>query len=163
VEVIPPGGPASPPLDEVPGSGFRWKRNDGVLCQVTYCLEPEPTARGRFVVAIPPTSFHDVPTRKLAPSGTWIVRLTNLSLESDDLVQAWIQRDDTPYGYPRRGRQSHFDHPCYVRYDRAGRPVEEDDPDCAIRRAGSINAIATGRETIVIGGLLRKELRPPPY
>jgi hypothetical protein len=32
-----------------------------------------------------------------------------------------------------------------------------------VKRAGSINAIATGKDTIVIGGLLRKELRPPAY
>jgi hypothetical protein len=80
-------------------------------------------------------------------------------------VQGWIQRDDTPLGYPIRGRQSYFDEACYVRFDAQGREIEEDSnqPLCLVKRAGSINAIATGNQTIVAGGYLRKELRIARY
>jgi hypothetical protein len=93
----------------------------------------------------------------------WRLTLENLRLSAAKRVYAWVQRDDAPPGYPVRGRQSFFDHECYHRFDDAGREIEGDDPNCVIKRAGSINAIATGRETVVMGGLLRRELRAAKY
>ena len=105
----------------------------------------------------------------LAPSGWWIVRLRNASPGAVDPVHAWVQRDDTPPGYPVRGRQSYFDEACYVRFDAQKREVEEDAHPaqaaslCHIKRAGLINALATGNQTAVAGGYLRKELRIARY
>jgi hypothetical protein len=164
ITITPPGGPASPPLgDEEDGKGWEWKPGNDVLCWVvyqTYLLNQ----RGRFFVALLPTAFLDAPG-DLAPSGVWTVKLQNVSLAKIASVHAWIQRDDTPFGYPIRGRQSYFDEACYVRFDAQGREVEEDPapPSCHLRRTGLINAIATGNETIVAGGYLRRELRFARY
>ena len=59
-------------------------------------------------------------------------------------VRAWIQRDDSVIGFPRRGRQSHFDDPAYERFDAWGRPCTEDNKRSYVKRAGTINGLATG-------------------
>ena len=172
LRVRPPYGDPSGWLEEDSGSGLRWASNGAVLCEARYRHIPEPTKRGMFLVALQPTTSVD-PTlsgaaaKPAAPSGLWTIELENVSLKGNDLVEAWIQRDDTPFGFRRRGRQSYFDEPCYERFDAQGRAIEEDNHpqqrSCQIKRAGSINAIATGRETIVVGGKLRKEKRRARY
>jgi hypothetical protein len=121
-----------------------------------------------FLVGLQPTKS-DAPARygkpnPVAPSGTWTVSLVNTGLGKEP-VEAWIQRDDTPYGFPRRGRQSYFDHACYERFDHGGRLIEDDSKQrpCIIKRAGSMNAIATGKETFVVGGFVRKSRMPAEY
>jgi hypothetical protein len=121
-----------------------------------------------FLISLQPTMRIEsrnspVPLDPIAPPGLWTLTLRNRALSSTETLEAWVQRDDAPVGYPRRGRQAYFDAPSYRRYDEAGRPIEEDDPACPVKRAGSINAIATGRDTIVIGSLMREEQRAPPY
>jgi hypothetical protein len=119
-----------------------------------------------FEIRLNPTARLD-PAIVLAPAGTWRVTLTDTGLTPRDRVQAWIQRDESLYGYPRRGRQSYFDHADYVRFDHGGRAVADDAsaPRCLVKRAGLINAIATGPgaivgrravQTIVIGGYQRR-------
>ena len=51
---------------------------------------------------------------QLAPSGVWTVRLQNVLLKPEQTANAWIERDDLVYGYPRGGRQSYFDEPCTI-------------------------------------------------
>src|SRR5512134_4005559 len=79
------------------------------------------------------------------------------------MVHAWIERDDTPYGYQKRGRQSYFDDARYQRFDDGGRYVEIDQFNCPVKRATLISSIATGGCPIVIGGLLRKEMLAVRY
>jgi hypothetical protein len=150
-------------------------RNDGeVICAAQAFSEPFPTERRFFLVHLQPTArLHPTATpqeaKRIAPHGVWTIRLHNVSLGSRQTVQAWIQRDDTPYGYPIRGRQSYFDDPRYLRFSAQGREIEEDPPlvqpalVSPVKRASSINAIATGAQTIVAGGHLRKELRLARY
>ena len=120
-----------------------------------------------FLVTLSPTTDFDATgstnATSVAPSGTWTLLLKNISVGGTELVHAWIQRDDTPYGYPVRGRQSYFTDFAYRRFDEAGREIEDDIPGALVKRAGTINAMATGDLPVVIGGLLRKELRPARY
>ena len=44
-----------------------------------------------------------------------------------------------------------------------GEVPERDEPKSAVKRAGTLNPIATGRHTIVIGGFRRKDLLPADY
>jgi hypothetical protein len=99
-----------------------------------------------------------VPT---APSGTWRVEIHNLG--SAFPIDAWVQRGDTPFGYPLWGRQSRFDDDLYQRFDLAGRLQEEDTGLSSIRRRGTINALGTGQRAIVIGGFRRSDCRPSRY
>lgn len=163
-----PQGDVSPPLEENDSYTLQYDVDGKVLCEARYHFSPAPTTRGMFLISLQPTMRIEsenspVPTDPIAPAGLWNLRLKNLGLSPQEAIEAWVQRDDAPFGYPRRGRQAYFDVPSYEIYDHDGRPLEEDDPACAVKRSGSINAIATGKDTIVIGGLLRRELRAPAY
>ncbi|MBB3019690.1 hypothetical protein FHR70_002755 [Microvirga lupini] len=163
-----PQGDVSPPLEENDSDYLQYEIGGKVICEARYHFFPAPTGRGMFLISLQPTTRLEaekspVPTDPVAPAGLWNLTLKNLGLSALQAVEAWVQRDDAPVGYPRRGRQSYFDVPSYEIYGHDGKPLEEDDPDCPVKRAGSINAIATGKDTIVIGGLMRKELRPPAY
>jgi hypothetical protein len=164
VSVSAPGGVGGTlPLDE--GSGSQpWVENGNVLAQVDYNYEP---LRGRsmFRIYVNPTAtqIDFTPSLPLAPAGLWSIVLENALLTPQDEVHLWARRAEAPYGYPIRGRQSFFDDPAYQRYDDAGRDIEVDDPGSIVKRYGSINGLATGREPSVIGGAMRKELRPAKY
>jgi hypothetical protein len=163
-----PQGEISPPLEENDSFILQYEVPGNVLCEARYHFFSAPTARGMFLISLQPTMRLEsenspVPTDPVAPAGLWNLSLKNLGLSPYEAVEAWVQRDDAPVGYRRRGRQAYFDVPSYKIYGHDGRPLEEDVPACPVKRAGSINAIATGKSTIVIGGLLRKELRPPAY
>lgn len=163
-----PQGDVSPPLEENDSFVLQYEVGGKVLCEARYHFRSAPTGRGMFLISLQPTTRIEsenspVPTDPVAPAGLWNLTLKNLALSSYEDIEAWVQRDDAPVGYRRRGRQSYFDVPAYEIYGHDGRPLEEDDPACPVKRAGSINAIATGKDTIVIGGLLRKELRSPAY
>ncbi len=164
ITVTPPGGPESPPLEEVSGAGFAFKRGGDTVCKVVYREEPAPAGRGRFFISTLPTAYPK-PVTKLAPSGVWIIKLKNKALGKEETVRAWIQRDDTLYGNGHRGRQSFFDEPCYKRYDEQGWIIADDglQPPCTVKRAGLLNAIATGEEPLVIGGYRRKETSLADY
>jgi hypothetical protein len=163
LSVVAPGGGGTAILDEdaPPGQNRKdWVVDGAVLCSAYYDHMPS-SSRGRFAVWIRPTARVDG-AGPVAPAGLWTIKLENSSLKSGEAVHARIRRDEPPYGYPRRGRQSYFDDPVYERYDSAGRPVEEDNASI-VKRVGSMNALATGEAPSVIGGVLRKELRPAPY
>jgi hypothetical protein len=117
------------------------------------------SARGLFLIAVDQTAGPSKHKHPLAPCGTWRLKLKNVALKSSDMVQAWVQRDDTLRGYPIRGRQSHLTDWRYTRFDSEGRLFEQDlPPESLIKRASTLNAIATGQEPVVVGGFLRKQM-----
>ncbi|MBD2748024.1 hypothetical protein IC232_15090 [Microvirga sp. BT688] len=163
-----PQGDVSPPLQENDSFILQYELADNVLCEARYHFFSASSARGMFLISMQPTMRIEsenspVPTDPVAPAGLWNLTLKNQGLSPQEAIEGWVQRDDAPVGYRRQGRQAYFDVPSYEIYGHDGRPLEEDDPASPVKRAGSINAIATGKNTIVIGGLLRKELRPPVY
>ena len=115
------------------------------------------------------------PTRSLegealAPCGVWTITVS--SVASIKGVHAWVQRDDAAFGFVRRGRQSFFDDPDYVRFDDdlrirgkrgVGLPMVEDTGGSYVKRAGTLNAIATGDLTIVVGGFRESDGSEVPY
>jgi hypothetical protein len=155
VQVVTPTGAASAWVRE--GQVHAWQPHNDVLAKVVYFNGvPGGRARNMILVAVAPTATLD-PVNEIAPAGRWRirVRLPQAAKPVDETVHAWIQRDDTPLGYPPRGRQSYFDDPLYTRYDNLG-PVEEDDGASYVTRNATLNAIATGFETIVIGGYVAR-------
>ena len=114
----------------------------------------EPTAPALPLDANEPT----------APAGLWKVRVKNTSATQLE-INAYIQRDDTIYGRKSMGRQSYFDDPGYARHDTQGEPLEFD-PDANssyVLRRGTLNALATGKHTYVIGGYRRTDRMPARY
>jgi len=159
IEVTTPTGDRSPAIHA--GDEWVWMPGSAPLCKVLY-LSPPPlgVARDRVFIAVAPTVALEAGP-EVAPFGSWRVQVTNRARKVT--LDAWIQRDDTPYGYPRRGRQSRFEDPLYQYVDDAGRKDLEDNPASAVKRDGSMSAIATGRKTVVIGGFRRNDWHPAAY
>ena len=107
--------------------------------------------RTQFCIAVHPTARHDQ-NGTVAPAGLWKITLRNVSLVDDEVVDAWIERDDTAYGYRRRGRQSYFEDDNYQVYNENGfLVVDDDDNKSPVKRRGMLNALATGDRTLVVG------------
>jgi subtilisin family serine protease len=98
------------------------------------------------------------PTRRSSPAltgatsshGDWKIKLIN-EAAAPLFASAWIERDNVSFGQRRRGRQSYF-------VD-AGEPRKSNNPRYShplraerITGFGTMNGIATGRETTVVGG-----------
>ena len=105
--------------------------------------------RPQISIYVAPTAQAD-PNPRIAACGTWLIELKNIG--SEVAVEAWVQRGDTPFGYPLAGRQSRFDDPDYVCFTPSGREQQNDVGPSPIRRRGTVNALATGQHTIVVGG-----------
>ena len=108
----------------------------------------------RILIALAPTdlSFLETVTRNPAPSGLWQVT-ASCDLEPEERIQAWIQRDESPYQYRGNARQSYFDDPGYTRFDQYGYPLEIDDGGSHVKRAGSLSGIATSDQIVVVAGV----------
>lgn len=127
----------------------------------------QPDRAMAMIAAGSTRSFTD---EALAPCGIWTITVS--SAASIKGVHAWVQRDDAAFGFVRRGRQSFFDDPDYVRFDDdvrikgkrgVGLPVVEDKDKSYVKRAGTLNAIATGDLAIVVGGFRESDGSEVPY
>jgi hypothetical protein len=120
--------------------------------------------RQRILLAINPT-VRNLDGRDLAPAGRWRLSIRNLT-EQTITAHLYVQRDDTPFGYPRRGRQSYLDHPgAYERDEQTG-DYRVQGPECPIIYQETLSAIATSSEakpdhTIVVGAAEASECCPP--
>lgn len=160
VRVFSPGG-SVPVMSVTRGVVAPWPMSVQVLARSQYQpagLPPQPH-RDRIDVQLAPTTTHN-PIEGVAPAGTWKVVIKNKGPSYSAEINAWVQRDDTPYGWPITGRQSRFDDRDYPRFDASGRYVRDqaagselaiDSLASRVKHAGSINAIATGQEPVVIG------------
>ena len=125
--------------------------------------------RGVFILSLHPTFRHEPGAflsglkTQMALHGKWTIAFDNQALAAGDHINAWIERDVRLHGYPLRGRQAYFDDDDYQRFNVQGRTIVEDgDPVQAatpslVKRAGNLNAIATGDEVIVAGGFVVQE------
>lgn len=116
--------------------------------------------RPRILLAVAPTADLRSPPRT-APSGTWQIEIRNKRAATT--IDAWIQRGDTPFGYPLWGRQSRFEDKDYVRFDLAGRLEQDDLGPSPVRRESTVNALATGLHTVVVGGFRLSDRRASEY
>jgi hypothetical protein len=141
--------------------------------RVIWTFNSTPTTasdRVAILLWIAPTTALD-PADAIAPSGTYTVEVRNVGAASCS-VNAWIQRNDTPFGYPIRGRQSHFDDPLYERFKPSpgdlgggapsGGPQEVDNASY-VKRFGTVSAMATSDQPIVIGGFRRSDRTASRY
>lgn len=151
VQLTPPGHAPLPALRW--GESGTWNTADGQpLCGLIY---PKSVATGTSgtcaLLALAPTfSFdHAVAT---APAGVWEVKIAN-TLAGKVTVDAYVERDDQIIGVQTGARQSHFEDRWY---DTSGNPdsfVDHPDNPSPIRRSGNFNSIATGANTVSVGGV----------
>jgi hypothetical protein len=127
-----------------------WTRHDG---------------RRLFRIAIAPTARPQPDPRPLAPAGAWRLVFTPGGKPMHDPAHAWVQRDDSLYGYPQRGRQSYFEDHAYERFDPLGYAADEDPPGSTspITRTSLLNTIATSPHVVVAGGYRTRDLRIARY
>lgn len=121
--------------------------------------------RVRLFLAINPTGRND-DRRDLAPSGGWKVSIRNLTKKTLE-ARFYIQRDDTPFGYPRRGRQSRFDDAKAHERDPVTGDYRLQARDCPIIYEDTLSSIATcsdkdpDRLVFVIGAAEATDNNPP--
>ena len=120
-------------------------------CGVVYFdrVADSPDNGTMVLVALAPTVSTD-PSVPTAAAGVWTVELTNVGKSDPGEIHAWIERDDTPFGHPTRGRQSYFVDPKHGAAGQRPGPLG-DGAQAYVKRAGAFNTIATGAETIVAG------------
>lgn len=140
---------------------IEWPSKAALVLRVTYPAVPAYGKRNVITLWLAPTTSLEA-AAPVAPSGTWRITVTNVGM-TPLCIDSWIWRDDTPFGYPIRGRQSRFEDADYVRFDAQGRLIEDDIGPSYVKRNGSMNGIATGSETGVIGGCRRTDLHAAPY
>jgi hypothetical protein len=177
VRVCPPGpsAAASPSISHPGTRTSELKSGEQVVCQIHYTHMGESAGHGVVRISVAPTfelerSKQDVERVPLspgsvAPHGVWRIQIENIGLEAGEEVHAWIQRDDTAFGYPSFGRQSYFDDPEYWRFDERGDIGFVDNPESLVSRAGTLNAIATGNDPriVVVGGYTHTSRRATLY
>jgi hypothetical protein len=146
IRITPPGRAALPPL-KFGESGMWTDGGKHPLCALIY---PKAVATGRrgtcALLAVAPTFSFDQKTAT-APSGVWQITLRNSGKQAVT-VDAYVERDDVVMGSRRGARQSHFEDAFYdmqAYVDEAGNPS-------LIRRSGSFNSIATGKNTVSVAG-----------
>jgi len=128
-----------------------------VPCYIHYASPPDARGSRLITVILQPSAPPEPldPDAIVADSGIWEIVVAHDNPRARAIrINAWIQRDDSPLGYPIFGRQSYFDDPVYQRFDVSGRLREFDrvpEPSY-VQRITTLNAITTGAKTFVIGG-----------
>lgn len=123
--------------------------------------QPAGQDRKRILIAVAPTDTFWMPPvkrRHPAPSGLWSIGLRLTGAKSGTYVDAWIQRDESPYLYRANALQSYFDDPDYQRFNSdpdfgpLGDVAQRDTNGTTVRREGTLSGIATLNDLVVVGG-----------
>jgi hypothetical protein len=153
VHLTAPDGLITASQSETPGAEALTDA-DGVEIGTVRYTAPGAGGRGRFDIWIMPTARPEPSALAVAPAGAWTLTLRVTAARADS-AHAWIQRDDTLYGYPLGGRQSYFEHEGHVRFDLVSGAELAEDPTgqvSPVTRRSLLNGIASGRRVLVAGG-----------
>jgi hypothetical protein len=153
VTLTPPSGPAGPDTMPAPGEGRMLSDGCMPICALYYDPPARTGAEGRARVflAVNPTKSWEA-GRPLAPCGRWTISLTNTAA-NPLTARLYIQRDDTPAGFRRKGRQSYFDHAAAYQRDCQTGDYTALDPSGPITHAGTLSALASDASIVVVGAV----------
>ena len=163
VRVTTPTGYTTPWVEESPGE-YAWPSANLPLLWIRHHGPgSQPGNRRVIVLGVYPTA-RTTESDEIAPPGAYTIEVYNRAPGSIH-VDAWIRRNDTPMGYPVRGRQSRFADRDYLehRFRKDGAIEEEDIVACSVQRYGSLNGFASGRLTVVAAGCRVRDLSMAPY
>lgn len=159
ISVRAPNGVASSAIG--PGTTAMLSDATGVMARIEYDLAPvQPGGRSCIRIALEPT-LRRTAAGPRAPSGDWRLEFSNTGAQAP--LEAWIWRDDRPMGFPIVGRQSRFDDSIYEVLTYPSGAVNEVDNASPIKRAGAFNDMATGLNTIVVGGVRQSDRKIARY
>jgi hypothetical protein len=165
------------PLGEVIGQiSADFDRADGPGDRPEADAEPgqQITGRWRVLIVMAPTEPED-DSLPGADSGKWtvMIRRGHQVRVDDHPIHCWIQRATDFESFRSGSRQSYFDQDAYedTRFAPEGDLAEKDAKKPLVKRFGSVNGLATGRTSLVVGGYrlaagLGSSLacaRPAPY
>jgi hypothetical protein len=113
-------------------------------------------ANGRHwmgLVTVAPTAPYG-PWTHCAPAGSWRVTVETGSTSDALYCNVYSQRDEKSFGHRGRGRQAVIEDGIDRVYDGQGKRILEDGNSYR-RRVGTINGLATGKDTRAVGGVMR--------
>jgi hypothetical protein len=139
------------------GNAYIHSTNTGVTdWAIVFPEQPSSSTKGVMALfAISPTRI-DGNSAEAAAHGTWTVslKLTDKAAKLTSLsvgVDAWIERNDTIKSSHRHRGQSYFVDAEYQKNgQKPGQPL--DTVKAYVKRVGARNTIASGKQTIVVGG-----------
>ncbi|WP_159804583.1 hypothetical protein [Litoreibacter roseus] len=139
---------------------------------------PVPVWRVRYVICGAPSLRYTGPAIA-APAGLWTIRVRKAAhWPGDQSAFCYVQSDQSPRPSSTTGLLSNFDHPHYERMEHDGSlrdtyafPVGPGGPTDLepagafgpVQRKGTLNAIATFEQAIVVAGHRKTDGRPAPY
>lgn len=167
VSVKIPGNSKPETYQVKPGKALALKVDGQVVARIT---QDQPLGTPgfrpyRLLLAIAPTDTQDArQPRRPAPPGIWEVKV-EADVDKDQMMEAFIHREDPNNGFPRRDPPCYFEDWNYQRYiDNYGDWNLEDMPTTSVvRRFGTINGIANGQNTIAVGAYRINNLKQSLY
>jgi hypothetical protein len=161
VTLTPPAGSAAPLAKDDPSQAQVLMAGGKPVCAVYRDIADAAGGRrcGRIFLAVNPTQSFN-PDAPLAPCGRWTFSLRNASAKPLT-ARLYVQRDDTPSGFRRKGRQSFFDHPAAYQRDPVTGNYDALCPSGPITHEATLSAIGTGEHTILVGAAEDGDRRRP--
>lgn len=141
LRVVPPGMHADECVWLGPGEGRKLVRDTAAVASVVYAKSVCQSDRGTMILlAVGPTATGG--GRPVAPYGQWRIELESADARAV-VIDAWCERDDPVFGSEGGPRQSFF--------------------ASHVEPTGTLNSIAHGYRTVVVGGHLQHpDLSEPP-
>ena len=157
ITLTPPEGPTSPETMPEAGRATTLSAYDKQIAGIYYDVFERAGGRcqARIFLAVNPTKSWDA-DQAIAPSGCWKISLSNPTQDYLDL-RLYVQRDDTPAGFRRKGRQSYFDHPGAHERDPVTGDYDAFDERGPITDEATLSAIGTGHFTTLVGAAEDRE------
>jgi hypothetical protein len=136
--------------------------DQGPIAAVYYDAFPG-RRRARVLIAVGPTGRNDDGWAR-APSGRWNIALAR-RVDREITAHLYVQRDDAPFGYARRGRQSRLDHPDAYARDKLTGDYRDHTKSLLIYEE-TLSAIATTDPAlpdhiVVVGAAVASDHAPP--
>lgn len=166
VSLVPPGGDASVALWSQLGGATELVVSERPIARLYHHRVPRKAGRSReqIVIAVAPTEVHHA-AEPCAPAGLWTIKIRNIALPGDSVVDLRIQRDDSLMGQRPTGRQSNFEDHSYALFEEPSGRLRNDSRAGAgpVTRRGTFNSYATGLLPVVVGGYVRSNGAPAIY
>ncbi len=148
VTLTPPEGLPSNAVRLADGKVSKLTLDGNTIASIAYDIVvswPKPDLeqkRSRIFVAVNQTATKEGRV-DCAPAGRWQLTLVNATTQDDVEAHLYIQRDTTPFGYRRPGRQSFFDHPDAYDRDNDTGNYDRLAECCPITHKETLSALAT--------------------